>query len=206
MSQIHEAYRMPPNTIVKVGTPRLDKYQRLIARLYEAMILLWIEQPIQGPQVTVRHDNVSLIASRRRLTTGLAHFCDWDKGGRTTTSIGIEDSEEAFIFWVASNQGFEQDRFGSAPRTPTFLRQSLRRLQGVTQRPDPSAAWLAHEADELARSFAVFAASRIGKEASLLSRMATLCIGHLNGSVTRRGNVTDTGTSLSLSYGFYKHY
>ncbi|KAI6754078.1 hypothetical protein HG530_013254 [Fusarium avenaceum] len=192
MSQIHEAYRMPPNTIVKVGTPRLDKYQRLIARLYEAMILLWIEQPIQGPQVTVRHDNVSLIASRRRLTTGLAHFCDWDKGGRTTTSIGIEDSEEAFIFWVASNQGFEQDRFGSAPRTPTFLRQSLRRLQGVTQRPDPSAAWLAHEADELARSFAVFAASRIGKEASLLSRMATLCIGHLNGSVTRRGNVTDT--------------
>jgi hypothetical protein len=26
--------------------------------------------------------------------------------------------------------------------------------------------------------------------------MATLCIGHLNGSVTRRGNVTDTGTSL----------
>jgi hypothetical protein len=196
MSQTNEAYPSPPNTIVRVGTPRFDKYQRLIARLYEAMILLWLEQPIQGPQVTVKHDNVSLIASRRRLTTGLAHFCDWDKGGRTTTSIGIEDSEEAFIFWVASNQGFEHDEFGSAPRTPTFLRQSLRRLQDVTRQPDPSAAWLAHQAEELARSFAVFAASRIRKEASLLSRMATLCIGHLNGSVTRRGNVTDTGTSL----------
>jgi hypothetical protein len=184
-----------PSTIVRVGTPRLNKYQRLIARLYEAMILLWIEQPVQGPQVTVRHDSITLTASRRRLTTGLAHYCDWDKGGRSTTSIGIEDSEESFIFWVASNQGFEQGQFAPTDRIPTFLRQTLRRLQDVAREPDPSAAWLAHQASELARSYAAFATLRIRKEASLLSRMATSCIDHLNGSMPRRGNVTDTGTS-----------
>ncbi|KAH7220420.1 uncharacterized protein BKA55DRAFT_528206, partial [Fusarium redolens] len=100
----------------------LDRYQRLIARLYEVLILLWIEQPVQGPQVTVKHDNISLTASRRRLTTGLAYYCDWDKGGRATTSIGIEDSEESSIFWVALNQGFEKGEFASAHRIPTFLR------------------------------------------------------------------------------------
>ncbi|CVL12437.1 uncharacterized protein FPRN_03643 [Fusarium proliferatum] len=203
MSQTEEIFPMPPTTVVRVGTPRLDKYQRLIARLYEAMVLLWIEQPIQGPQVTVKHDNISLTASRRRLTTGLAHYCDWDKGGRATTSIGIEDSEESSVFWVASNQGFdqsfEQGEFTLAHRTPTFLRQTLQRLQDVTREPDPSVGWLAEQVNNLARSFAAFAAPRIRKEASLLSRMATLCIGHLSGSVTRRGNVADTeARSLKL--------
>ncbi|CAG7556476.1 unnamed protein product [Fusarium equiseti] len=192
MPPLEEISTASPSTIVRVGTPRFDKYQRLIARLYEAMILLWIEQPVQGPQVTVRHDSISLTASRRRLTTGLAHYCDWDKGGRTTTSIGIEDSEQSSIFWVASNQGFEQGEFAPTDKIPTFLRQTLRRLQDVTREPDPSAAWLAHQANELARSYAAFATLRIRKEASLLSRMATSCIGHLNGSMPRRGNVTDT--------------
>ncbi|KAF5655187.1 hypothetical protein FCIRC_13919 [Fusarium circinatum] len=191
MSQ-SEIFPTPPSTIVRVGTPRLDRYQRLIARLYEAMILLCIEQPIQGPQVTVKHDNISLTASRRRLTTGLAHYCDWDKGGRTTTSIGIEDSEESSIFWVASNQGFQQRDLVMAHRILTFLGQTLRRLQDVTREPDPSADWLARQINHLARSFAAFATPRIRKEASLLSRMATSCIGHLNGSAARRGNVTDT--------------
>jgi len=195
MPHPEEVSTASPSTIVRVGTPRFDKYQRLIARLYEAMILLWIEQPVQGPQVTVRHDSISLTASRRRLTTGLAHYCDWDKCGRTTTSIGIEDSEESSIFWVASNQGFEQGEFAPTDRIPNFLGQTLRRLQHIAREPDPSAVWLTHQANELARSYAAFATRRVRKEASLLSRMATSCIGHLNGSMPRRGNVTDTGRS-----------
>ncbi|KNB16333.1 hypothetical protein FOXG_21625 [Fusarium oxysporum f. sp. lycopersici 4287] len=193
-----QALHQMPTSIegIVVPLPR-NRYQKLIARLYEAMIMLWIEQPIQGPHITANHDNISLIASRRRFMTGLAYICDWDKGGSTTTSIAVQDSEDTNTFWVASNEGFERN---SRSGTPNFLRESLQRLQSITQIPDPNPAWLARQSDHCARFFTIFAAPRIKKEASLLSRMATSCIQHLNGLVTRRGNVTDTGTSDSVIY------
>ncbi|KAI3576647.1 hypothetical protein IWW34DRAFT_808511 [Fusarium oxysporum f. sp. albedinis] len=170
-----QALHQMPTSIegIVVPLPR-NRYQKLIARLYEAMIMLWIEQPIQGPHITANHDNIN-------------------KGGSTTTSIAVQDSEDTNTFWVASNEGFERN---SHSGTPNFLRESLQRLHCITQVPDPNPAWLARQSDHCARFFTIFAAPRIKKEASLLSRMATSCIQHLNGMVTRRGNVTDTGTSL----------
>ncbi|EXA35184.1 hypothetical protein FOVG_13945 [Fusarium oxysporum f. sp. pisi HDV247] len=133
-----QALHQTPTSIegIVVPLPR-NKYQKLIARLYEAMIMLWIEQPIQGPHITANHDNISLIASRRRFMTGLAYICDWDKGGSTTTSIAVQDSEDTNTFWVASNEGFERN---SRSGTPNFLRESLKRLQSITQVLDPNPA------------------------------------------------------------------
>ncbi|KAH7142839.1 hypothetical protein B0J13DRAFT_503199 [Dactylonectria estremocensis] len=180
---------MASNIVHRVGTPRFYKYQRLIARLYEALIFLWLEQPVQGPHVISNHDNASLTASRRRLTKNLAYICDWDKGGSTTTSIAIEDSENCYMFWVASNQGHEQRATHTNVGVSEFLRTILQRLQDATRESNPSATWLRNQEDACARACTAFASCRIKKEVKILSNMVKKCLDYLGKTIFDHGNL-----------------
>ncbi|TPX18316.1 uncharacterized protein E0L32_011765 [Thyridium curvatum] len=160
------------NSPRKVGKPRLDKYERLLHRLYEAMVLLWLEQPVQGPHLVIHHDG-SVAACRRRLSRNLAYICDYDKGGKTTTSIGIEDSTSSYVFWVATNDPRNQGRLMD------FLRSILHRLRGISRVSDPNHSWLDGQEDACAQECTKFAARRIKKEARILSNTVEKCLEHL---------------------------
>ncbi|KAL6409939.1 uncharacterized protein AUP68_06345 [Ilyonectria robusta] len=180
---------MASNIVDRVGKPRLDKYQRLVSRLYEPLILLLLEQPVQGPHVISNRDNASLTSSRRRLTKNLAYICDWDKGGRTTTSIAIEDSEHCYMFWVASNQDHGQEATDANVGASDFLRKILQHLQDTTREPNPNATWLRNQEDVCARACTAFASRRIKKEEKILSNMAKRCLDYVGNTSFDHGNI-----------------
>lgn len=186
---------MASNIVDRVGKPRLDKYQRLVSRLYEPLILLLLEQPVQGPHVISNRDNASLTSSRRRLTTNLAYICDWDKGGRTTTSIAIEDSEHCYMFWVASNQDHGQDATDANVGASDFLRKILQHLQDTTREPNPNATWLRNQEDACARACTAFASRRIKKEEKILSNMAKRCLDYVGNTSFDHGNIAGASES-----------
>lgn len=159
------------NKARKIGPPRLDKYDRLISRFYEALILLSIEQPIQGPHVISSHDNASLTASRRRLSKNLAFICDRDKGGETTTSIAIEDCEHCYKFCWASNMKGDGKTSRRDSEISAFLEHILRRLRQVSQLPTVSSSRLRDEEEACARACATFSGKRVKKEGKILSNM-----------------------------------
>ncbi|KAJ0336539.1 hypothetical protein KNSL1_013250 [Colletotrichum chrysophilum] len=86
-------------------TPRLDPYKRLLSRFYEVLVLLWILRPVNGPHIISRLGNYSLQDVRRRFLKNLCFICDYDKGGKTTTAMSVEDAADGHIFWVSSNEG-----------------------------------------------------------------------------------------------------
>lgn len=176
-----------PNSTRKVGPPRLDKYQRLLHRLYEALIMLCMKCPFQGPHLTSNDEPVNLTACRRRLTKNLAYTCDFDKGGSRTTSIGIEDSEKCYIFWVASNK-LDED-------TPVvaFLTAILQRLQEVSQQSNPDQMWLKAQEDACIKQCIDFSSQRIKKETRLLSNSISQSLTHFNNSSSSQRNLTNQG-------------
>lgn len=178
------------NSPRKVGKPRLDKYERLLHRLYEAMVLLWLEQPVQGPHLVIHHDG-SVAACRRRLSRNLAYICDYRKGGKTTTSIGIEDSTSSYVFWVATNDP------GNQGRLMDFLRSILHRLRDISRVSDPNHSWRDGQEDACAQECTKFAARRIKKEARILSNTVEKCLEHLEKPSHDEKDITKRGECLS---------
>lgn len=86
-------------------TRRLDPYERLIYRFFEAVYLLSLLGSTRGPHVASIFDPSSLVGIRRRFLKNLAFLCDGVKGGSSTASIAVQDSPERYTFWVSSNQG-----------------------------------------------------------------------------------------------------
>ncbi|KAF6831253.1 hypothetical protein CMUS01_07412 [Colletotrichum musicola] len=144
-------------------TPRMDPYFRLLARFYEALVLLALLRPVVGPHVVSQLDRSNLKDTRRFLLKNLAFLCDYDKGGDTTTAIAVEDREDCYVFWVATNEGFKD-------KVTQFLGDIIDRVK--------SAAGLPNERDAVERALAVsaqFAHSRIKKEAAILRNAAIRC-------------------------------
>lgn len=86
-------------------TPRLDPYERLIYRFYEALYLLCLLGNVRGPHVATIFDPSSFIAVQRRFLKNLAFLCDNIKGGDSTASIAVQNRPDCNVFWLSSNQG-----------------------------------------------------------------------------------------------------
>ncbi|KAI1385223.1 uncharacterized protein F4822DRAFT_432072 [Hypoxylon trugodes] len=162
--------------------PRLDVYSRLLSRFYEPLILLRALGKTRGVHTAGPQDANSDESGRRRLLRNLSYLCDYDKGGDTTSSIAIEENDECYIFWVASN----------APRTHQKIKQFVEyTLKTVYHITDLEESRRPSQERDFTHKCITFAQNRVKKEIVLLCRDAKRCIQQLK-------NVEQTTDSQSL--------
>lgn len=119
-----EHTRQFPSRPQRVGPPRLDPYQRLINRFYEPLVLLQILGQTRGGHTTNDSDDLGPEQKCRRMfLRNLSYVCDFEKGGKSCTAIGLENSKTCYNFWVASNT--------ARSKIVDFLKDALGRLKDV---------------------------------------------------------------------------
>ncbi|KAI1872120.1 uncharacterized protein JN550_004323 [Neoarthrinium moseri] len=152
-----------------VGRPRLGQYPKLIARFFEPLILLHVLGATRGDHTPIPHNPKSPEFSRRRLLDNLAYLCDFDKGGPTTTALGLEERHDCFKFWIASNR--------PTTKTLKFMSNAIESLKALF-----NATPIKREEaiEEFTEACIAFAKTRIIKEAKLLYRAIAVCSDHLS--------------------------
>lgn len=150
-------------------TPRLDAYERLIYRFFEAVYLLSLLGNIRGPHLATVFNPLSLISIRRRFLKNLAFLCDSRKGGETTASIAIQDRPECYVFWVSSNRG-------PSDTTLDFLRSVLEAVKTFVRSPQGDRAGVE---SNLIRKCVHFSVERMHSQARTLVNRVRVCRNHL---------------------------
>ncbi|KAF4963285.1 hypothetical protein FSARC_8687 [Fusarium sarcochroum] len=148
-----------------VGPPRLDKYNKILSRLFEFLALFFILKRIDGPHVVTTQAPTDPQGIRRRFLKGLSFICDYQKGGDTTTSIALESKQNGVVFWIAAN-------LTPYDNVLAFLSDILRDLR---RGPKVTEADRQALKDRLTRRSVDFAASRLKKECKFLARAANSC-------------------------------
>ncbi|KAF4944908.1 hypothetical protein FGADI_12336 [Fusarium gaditjirri] len=148
-----------------VGKPRLDKYEKILSRLFENLALFHILKGIDGPHMVIAHAPTDVQGIRRRFLKNLCFICDYRKGGDTTTSIALESQKNEVILWVAAN-------FTPHDKVILFLNDILQQLQR-----DPKGTEEERERlrVKLTKKCLEFATPRLKKEGKLLLRTAAYC-------------------------------
>lgn len=148
----------------KRNGPRLDPYQRLISRFYEPLILLRILGKTRGDHVPGARHTGSVSSIRRRFFDNICYICDYLKGGETTSAIGVEERDDCFNFWVASNE--------ESSKIVNFISIILHDVKLITT---SRANMRLLKEQRFIHKCVDFAKPRIGKEAKLLSRAIDKC-------------------------------
>ncbi|KAF4436816.1 hypothetical protein FACUT_6165 [Fusarium acutatum] len=151
-----------------IGPPRLDKYTRILSRLFEFLALFHILKRANGPH-TVSQPPTDLQSARRRFLSSLCFFCDYQKGGKTTTSMALESLGNGVVFWIASN-------VSPNDRVIAFLSTVLETL-----RIQPNSTETERETltAMLTARYIQFAAPRLRKERGILHRSTRFCEAYL---------------------------
>lgn len=106
---------------------------------------------------------------RRQFLTELAYVCDYEKGGDTVTAIGLQNTPQGCVFWIAANTC-------PTKRVVPFLKSLLQKLQAISR--DPSV--LGDDAEYALSDYCIhFATKRIKAYRSLLRRQLRECTKHL---------------------------
>ncbi|KAF5530396.1 hypothetical protein FMEXI_13577 [Fusarium mexicanum] len=157
-----------------VGPPRLDKYDKILSRLFENLALFHILKGIDGPHMVTAHAPTDVRGIRRRFLKNLCFICDYRKGGDTTTSIALESQTNEIILWVAAN-------FTPHNKVILFLNDILQQLQ-----TDPKGTEEERERlrQKLTKKCIDFAAPRLKKECKLSWRATRYCEKYLQEDVT----------------------
>jgi hypothetical protein len=149
-----------------VGPPRLDPYKRLLCRFYEPLILLEALGKTRGNHIMAPRDADVLQSARRRFLRNLSFICDYEKGGRTCTAIGLEECKDCYNFWFASNAA-------NTGRITDFLESALEALSKV---PSLSSDQRQTLEAEFTRKCIDFASKRVKDEASFMRRAIESCL------------------------------
>ncbi|KAM0364009.1 hypothetical protein ACHAPK_011032 [Fusarium culmorum] len=155
------------------GPPRTNKYTRILARLFEFLAIFHILKRANGLHTAISQLPTDLQTVRRRFLTSLCYLCDYRKGGKTTTSIGLESLNDGVVFWVAANLSPNDDVL-------TFISTILENL-----RAEPNSTVTDREtltAMITVRSIQ-FAAPRLRKERRMLARAARSCESYLAANI-----------------------
>ncbi|KAF7515266.1 hypothetical protein PCG10_003542, partial [Penicillium crustosum] len=112
----------------RVGRPRADPYNRLLSRLYEALVFLLLLGQSRGEHTSRTFYLDESTVTRRRFLQNLAYMCDFEKGGKTCTAIGLQECETCYRLWLASNEENGQ--------TKEFLQKVLLSLQKISEDPE----------------------------------------------------------------------
>jgi len=151
--------------MVGVGKPRLDKHGKILSRLFENLALFHILKRVDGLPVIAAHAPATIQDARRRFLKNLSYICDYRKGGDTTTSMALEQTNQNCVFWVAAN---------STPndKVIVFLGEVLEMLEDEPKGTETEQKALGLR---LAKKCAEFAAPRLKKESKLLHRAVRYC-------------------------------
>lgn len=111
----------------RIGRPRLGLYYKLFSRFYEAIVMLSVLGQSRGKHAPATETKDVCKIIRRRFLRNLAYICDFDKCSDTCTAIGLEEKQQCYFFWVASNKRYEG--------TAEFLSKALNYLQEISELP-----------------------------------------------------------------------
>ena len=97
------ASSLPNPNSLSPNPPRLDPQQRQLSRFHEPLVLLFTLGRTRGERtcgVSAREDLAHLPIQdvRRTFLSDLAYMCDYDKGGKTVTAIGLQYTPRGHIF------------------------------------------------------------------------------------------------------------
>jgi hypothetical protein len=148
-------------------TPRMNRYERQIMRLYESIIFLDTvckDKVIGSPRFTMPNKS-NLNDFLGGYIEYLAHMCDFDKGGDSTTAIGLEDQKERNIFWIAQNHDPHD-------RAKPFLEKVLNILKESLGKTEEQKYLAQHVLFEL---YVQHAHKRVHKEAKNLNKAIRKC-------------------------------
>lgn len=162
----------------RVGRPRADPYNRLLSRLYEALVFLLLLGQSRGEHTSRTFYLDESTVTRRRFLQNLAYMCDFEKGGKTCTAIGLQECETCYRLWLASNEENGQ--------TKEFLQKVLLSLQKISE--DPEVEEATDKIGALSELCIDFAARRIGKERKCLLRAVRQCMKELSNQGAEEGN------------------
>ncbi|KAF5593324.1 hypothetical protein FPCIR_5329 [Fusarium pseudocircinatum] len=157
-----------------VGPPRLDKYNKILSRLFENLALFHILKGIDGPHMVAAYAPTDVQGIRRRFLKNLCFICDYRKGGDTTTSIALESQANEIILWVAAN-------FTPQNKVILFLNDILQQLQRDAKETEEERERLRQK---LTKKCIDFAAPRLKKECKLLLRATRYCERYLQENAT----------------------
>ncbi|KAJ4263212.1 hypothetical protein NW764_016206 [Fusarium oxysporum] len=152
-----------------IGPPRLDKYMRILSRLFEFLALFHILKRANGPHTAISQPPTDLQTARRRFLTSLCFICDYQKGGKTTTSIALESLGNGVVFWVAAN-------LSPNDGVLTFLSTVL---EDLPREPNSTVAERETLIETLTLRSIEFVAPRLRKERGMLHRAARFCKNYL---------------------------
>ncbi|KAI8625486.1 hypothetical protein F5Y19DRAFT_266702 [Xylariaceae sp. FL1651] len=141
------------------------KYFKLWRRFYEPLVLLKILGSTRG-----KHSPALREHKRYRFLENLAYICDRDKGGHTTSAVGLEEAFDGFKFWIACNSPKE-----TAKGIP-FLKATLRAARDIADLPTDEKSTPERE---LIQKCSEYARLRIKKEATMLMRDIDKCMSFL---------------------------
>lgn len=158
---------MPPKK-KKNNAPRFDRYARLWSRFFEPLILLLSLGKTRGEHFSGPRASSPMQVIRRRFFDNIAYLCDYTKGGDSTSAIGLEDSEDCYNFWIASNQ--------TSTKIVDFVDDILKDIKAfLSLKSSPR--------EEAEKNFVHkcinFARQRVNKEAKMLSNIFNRCIKHV---------------------------
>lgn len=91
-----------PLQTIRSGKPRLDKYAKLMARFYEALFI--VSSLGQVRDVHKGYPPLK-IPKQAQYLRDLAFICDFETGGKSFTSIGVVETDQSYIFYLASRCG-----------------------------------------------------------------------------------------------------
>lgn len=89
------------------GLPRFDQVDRRLHCFYEPLVLLRIVEPTRGSrkhEMPLESTDGSFQIRCHRFLDDLSWLCDYRTGGRTVSSIAVEETPQGPIYWLAANE------------------------------------------------------------------------------------------------------
>lgn len=151
----------------------MNKYMRILSRLFEFLALFHILKRANGPHTAISQPPTDLQGARRRFLTSLCFICDYRKGGETTTSIALEPRDDSVIFWIATNGSPKDDVLAFLSTVLEDLRREPKSTEAERERLRAI----------LTFGFVQFAAPRLRKERRMLVRAARFCESYLTANI-----------------------
>ncbi|KAI0503146.1 hypothetical protein F5B22DRAFT_562790 [Xylaria bambusicola] len=142
------------------------KYFKLWRRFYEPLVMLKILGSTRGEHSPKTQQQSPV----HRFLDNLAYLVDHDKGGPTTSAIGLEDAPQRFNFWIASNEPKQ------SLKSAAFLTSFLRDVRAVADEPIGKRASLQ---EKVTHRCIDFAKQRVKKEAKMLAKDVSKCTRYL---------------------------
>jgi hypothetical protein len=126
------AYMVKKRKSLRPGRPRFDQIDRRLHCFYEPLVLLRILEPTRGLR---RHEmpsestDGSFQTHFHNFVDNLSWLCDYRTGGRTVSSIAVEETPQGPIYWLAANESPNK-------KVKDHLERTLQQLEGLASSPE----------------------------------------------------------------------